>query len=397
MKNKNMGLSFWTSIAWFSFVFCIGGLGTYLTYNEPLTTDAWLHWIGPNAWKMDALRLMFAILVSFYVWWLLGNIRSGNFNIRELRALLPNGRTEWVILLVVSFIFLYAVCVYLPSSFEDIMSNPKVFEERGLMQNNAKLKVVHDKISNPLNDPAFNLSKELHRPAVPYFFYQLGFWFGAIWPMFNFILRTARQDWKIRTNSIVQFKQYLPKKPFTNKDANTKKFDVLLTAFHLRCRGIRERAQRYLSILLVLILCLIYENSTASHGTTLPEALELAKFAVWVFLGPVFVLFLTVVITGYHNTVEQVRSGIDMFIRSLTESGDNTELLDRARKFDDELITSKSGLAFLTTVLKSSSIAIPLLITIVGYVLQSVTEGEWVNIFVPKLLIDFVTNLYSGY
>jgi hypothetical protein len=416
-------MSYRTLIFYFGCVIAIAGLGTYLTYNGPLTTEAWQHWSGAGAWRLDFLRLIFAVLVASFILWRLGNLRSGPLNLQELRLVLPADRREWMVLYIVLGMFLYAVVIHLPASFKATMLDESTFQECrwvagnpplkdvhdkivnpeepagsqvcGLMAGNPLLKAVHDKLVNPEEHAGFNENVELHRPAIPYFFYQVGFWFGAVWVMFFCISRTARQDWRNRRQSVVDFNQRLPSLPLTSENATLREFDVMVTAFHRRSRGLRGRAQRYLSILLIFILCLIYENLTSSRGTVLPETIEIAKLAVWILLGPVLVIFMAVIITGYHQSVEQVRRVIDQFIETLTETGANSSLLDKSRKFDEDLSTSKSGLAFLTTVIKSSSIAIPLLISILGYILQSITGGEWIDILVPGILVDYVTSLYS--
>ena len=386
-------MSYRTLIFWFSCVLAIGGLGTYLTYNGPLTTDAWQYWSRASAWRLDFLRLLFAVMVAAYVLWRLGNLRRGPLDLKELRILLPVDRREWVVFSVIVCIFFWAVLIHLPTSFKETMQDKSIFLGDGLMANNPDLIAVHKKFIMPDKYPEFHPGKELHLPAIPYFFYQVGFWFGAGWSVFLCISRTARQDWRNRRQYIVEFNQRLPVQPLTAENATLREFDVMVTAFHRRSRGLRERAQRYLSVLLVFILFLIYENLTSSRGTILPESLEIAKLVVWVLLGPVLIIFMAVIITGYHQLVVRVRSVIDQFIETLTENGANSNLLDKARKFDEDLMTSKSGLAFLTTVFKS--IAIPLLIVILGYILQSITRGEWIDILIPGILVDFVTSLYS--
>jgi len=388
-------MSYRTLIFWFSCVIAIAGLGTYLTYNGPLTTEAWQYWSGAGAWRLDFLRLLFAALVAAYILWRLGNLRSGPLNLQELRILLPVGRREWMVLITIACVFLYAVLIHLPASFKTTMYDKSIFEHGGLMADNQKLKTVHNKFISSQKPPDFNENVELRRPAIPYFFYLTGFWFGAVWVMFTCIARTARQDWRNRRQSIDDFYQRLPSLPITAENATLREFDVMVTAFHRRSRSLRGRAQRYLSILLIFILCLIYENLTSSQGTILPESLEIAKLVVWILLGPVLFIFMAVIITGYHQSVEQIRNTIDQFIEILTETGANSSLLDKARQFDEELMTSKSGLAFLTTVFKSSSIALPLIISIVGYILQSITGGEWIEILAPEILVNFVTSLYS--
>lgn len=397
MKHEYASLSFRTAIFWFFGVIVIAGLGTYLTYNEPLTTGAWQHWKGSKAWILDVLRLLVLTIAAFYILWLLGNLRVGPLKLNELRMLFPRDRIEWAIFILASLVFIGAVFFWLPDSFENTMQETSIFSEGGYMADNTKLIEVHEKFLKAKENPVFDIWTELRRPAIPYFFYELGLCFGVVWTVFVCVMRNARRDWRFRNKSIADFNRQLPTQPFTAANATTKEFDVLLTAFHLRSRGLRDKAKRYLSVLLVLVLCIVYETSTMSHGTTLPETLDVAKFVVWVFLGPVFFIFLVVVITGYHHTVEQVRNGIDLFIVNLTESGANSDLLDKAIRFDDELITSKSGLAFSTTILKSSSIAIPLLISILGYVIQELTGGKWLNVFIPQLLIDFITDLYTGF
>lgn len=388
-------MSYRTLIFWFGCVIAIAGLGTYLTYNGPLTTGAWQHWSGAGAWRLDFLRLLFAVLVASFILWRLGYLQSGPLDLQELRILLPVDRKEWVVFSIVAILFLYAVLIHLPASFEATMRDGSIFLEDGLMAGNSPLEAVHKKLVSPNKPPGFDENIELHRPSIPYFFYRTGFWFGAVWMMFFCISRTARKDWQNRRQSIVEFDQRLPALPLAPENATLREFDVMVTAFHRRSRGLRGRAQRYLSILLVFILCLIYENLTSSHGTILPTSVEIAKLAVWILLGPVLVIFLAVIITGYHHSVEQVRCVIDQFIDTLTETGANSSLLDKARRFDEDLMTSKSGLAFLTSVLKSSSIAIPLLVAILGYVLQFISDGGWVDILVPGMLVDFVSSLYS--
>ena len=74
---------------------------------------------------------------------------------------------------------------------------------------------------------------------------------------------------------------------------------------------------------------------------------------------------------------------------------DKSKLLGEITNFREKLIWSYSPMSFIFSAIKSASIAIPLLLTLTIYIIQTIiTESNWLYIVFPRALAEYFQDLY---
>ena len=148
-------------------------------------------------------------------------------------------------------------------------------------------------------------------------------------------------------------------------------------------------------MLIVVILALLYEQLTPSHKTVTTEAVEWGKIMLWLLLGPVLPLFIIYVAFGYQGLARKLESGLDLLAEALARNRSEVDLLDKVIKARAELMWKQSPTEFVLTVVKSANIAMPLLIAVSGYVLHTLSGGQWIDVFVPREVVSLLQRLYQ--
>ena len=386
-----MFLSMRTAIAWFGLVTILAGFGALLTYQGPFTSAAWRAWSGEDAWILDVIRLFVTAGVAGYVLWQFGYLHRGPMDFRQLQTLVPGDWTEKLCFIASVLLFIWGVFWYLPNDFSEKLLDPSNFEEGGFLSANLELKDIHERMQTP----EFNHWNELIKPAFPYFIYRVGFWYGIVWLIFLSILRSVRRDLLMRRNEIREFWRISPARPFTPEHATPMTFDVLTSTFRFRVNELLKRAQRNLSVLLILVLYVLYEQLTPSRGTILPQTVEFGKLVLWFLLIPVLSTLVAVAAIGYQKAVNHMNDCLLIFAETLVKSGANSDLLAKVWALHNEIVWSRGPGVFVFSVVKSTNIAILLLVSLIGYVVHSFTGGQWIDIFVPNALVEFVRGIYA--
>jgi len=232
-------------------------------------------------------------------------------------------------------------------------------------------------------------------PYLPYSLYSIGLYIGIMLPALLCLIRRisfdknifsqAKKDLenlsRIDSNSvesftIIQFKQY--ELAFQN-------YVILLKNF----------SERYLPLILSTAIFLIIEQITSSKDTVTQAAIEITKILEWLLIGPTTLIFLISVAIGYQITVNGAEQKLRSFIDLIKMSPGKSEMLSEISNFREKLIWSYSPLSFIVSAVKSASIAIPLLLTLAIYIMQTImTESNWLYIVLPKAIAQYLKSLY---
>jgi hypothetical protein len=69
---------------------------------------------------------------------------------------------------------------------------------------------------------------------------------------------------------------------------------------------------------------------------------------------------------------------------------------DRVVSTRNSLIWERGSTEFVVSVVKSAGIAMPMAIALGGYVLDALSEGKWLSIFLPESVLAFIRSLYGA-
>ncbi len=148
-------------------------------------------------------------------------------------------------------------------------------------------------------------------------------------------------------------------------------------------------------MLLAVALGLLYEQLTPSHQTVTRAAVEYDKVVLWLVLGPALFILVTFVALGYQSAAQKVESGLSTFAETLVNDGKKSQLLDRVLAARAGLLWHQSPATFVFSVIKGATVSITLLVSVTAYVLHTLTQGEWIHIFVPSVVVDFIKSLFK--
>jgi len=300
-------------------------------------------------------------------------------------------------------IFILYVVFLLPASFEEKMSDPCRFavteqtsktekcpkSSRALIPKVSPLTNVHLELIKPEQDPDFNKFEELQRPAIPYFFYELALWFGVVWPIFISVIRSARSDITESRLWETAFNQHYSAELKVNQKVGSHGFDELVTAYHNRVTRLIKRAQCNLSVILILLACFLLEYYLDKPNTALQEAVDIGKKMVWLLLLPPIAAFVRTGVIGHRKATLKMNEQLRYYMDSLTNSHADSELLNKVRVHDDQLVWTKHTSAFVISVAKSNNVIIPIALLGAGAILDSMTGGSLINIFAPSDWVNF--------
>jgi hypothetical protein len=371
MTRSELQLGWRMVVLWYLIALFLSTCGTFLAYNGPLSSEAWQCWSGAGAWKRDVLRATVASLIAIFVLWHMRPALAKQKVLKHFLVFVPQRRHEWILFLGLTTLLLWLILVVLPEHFK-----------ANLPEN----------CLSALKDGEF---RQIRKPYFPYLFYVVGYWHGMVWPAFICLVRSIQWDLKWRQQAWARLVGSLPDQSLAGGWATSEAFERLLVAFQAYVLGLKEIAERYLPVLLALALGLLYEQLTPSHQTVTRAAVEYGKVVLWLVLGPALFILVTCVALGYQSAAQKVESGLGTFAETLVNDGNKSELLDRVLAARAELLWHQSPATFVFSVVKGATVSITLLVSITGYVLHTLTHGEWIHIFVPSMVVDFIKSLFK--
>ena len=113
-------------------------------------------------------------------------------------------------------------------------------------------------------------------------------------------------------------------------------------------------------------------------------------------LGPALFTFISVVAVGSQRTARRVQTILGALADNLSVEMEDSGLLGKVLEARAKLIWDQSSTAFLLAVIKSATVAMPLVIVFAGYIIEKINdEVQVIEFFLPKPLIDLITDFYS--
>lgn len=365
MNDSRRELTWGPILKWYLLMICLCFVGTYFAYNGPLSSDAWRSWCGAGAWKRDVMRAIVSALLAVFLLWNFQGASPISASLRKRQRALHLHRYEKALLLIVIALVIFFQFVLLPRSFG-----------KGLAA-----AVPH----------TFG---EIWKPYIPYLLYTSGLWIGIVYPIFLMLLRSVPEDWKEWRDSSARLDDSSSVKPAASIHEVRDSFAGIFLAFQDYVVKLKSVAERYVPVLLVTSVALLYEQLTTSSCTVTLLAEESGKLALWLLLGPALIVSLIVVAIGYQKAAHKAQAGFGLLIRTPTGASKETELLNDLLEARDGILWDRTPGEFVLSVLKSATLSVPLLFAVTTYVLNTLTAEGWVSIFVPKVIVSFFRTLY---
>jgi hypothetical protein len=354
---------------WYAAMVLLCAIGTFLAYKSPLSSEAWVLWSGEGAWKRDTMRAIVSSLLSIFVLWNLEILPAKPYSTSR-PTWSPLRRHEWKVVALILLVLGVSNFYFLPESF------------------------IGGLIEREINVP--HTFRQIMVPYFPYFLYVMCFWLGIVTPAFVCLLRRMNYDLEWWKGARQKLYDTLSRQR-SLEELTTSTFQELLASFQGYVIGLKNVAERYLPVLLAMSLALLHEQLTAAHKTATSTAVEAAKGASWLFLGPALLMFVALVALGYQSAVKKAEAGFSPYIDMLVESpNEKNDVLSSFLVLRTNLIWQESPLTFIITAVKSASVAIPLLLAVTAYVLKSVIDQTaWPSIFLPSGILSLLKDLYA--
>ena len=362
-------------LAYFAVAVAACTLSSLLTYQGPLASKPWTCWageLGELAWIRDGLRALVAAALAFCALAQMDAFAAeGPRSWRAFSTIFPSPGAELRATILLTVLAIASVPL-LGTDFK-----------QGLPE---RCKGV----------PIGSEMREIWAPYVLYLPYIVILWIGIVFPILLYLWRWVSQDLRWRTEVAQELRVAFASLPESLQE-KTRAFEHMRVAFEAYVLRLRETAERYVSVLVLVTIALLYEQTTASHRTGTDLAADIGKIALWLLLGPALFSFIVVVATGYQRTARRFEQVLTNIIGSLDRQGADAGLLDRMLKARGEIVWERSAAAFIVSVVKSATVAMPLLFALGGYVVSLLADDKslWVHIFVPKRISDFFKLLYS--
>ena len=364
-------------LLWYFIVLLFSILETYLAYNEPFGSEAWQIWsqAGKNAWIKDSIRGTAITLVSLFFLWNLNVLAAWRSEPESYYPIFRLAFYEKVIIIAFLSLLLILQFSYLR---EDFIHN---LPSKGYPS-------ITDK-------PEMYSFDKITLPYFPYSLYSIGLYIGIMLPVLLCFIRRISFDKNIFSRAKKDLENLSQLDAKSVESFTIFRFKQFELAFQNYVILLKNLSERYLPLILGTAIFLIIEQITSSKDTATQAAIEITKILTWLLIGPTLLIFLVSVAIGYQITVTGAEQKLRSFIGLIKMSPGKSEILGEIINFREKLIWSYSPLSFIISDTKSASIAIPLLLTLTIYVMQTIiNESNWLYIVLPKAIVQFFKSLY---
>jgi hypothetical protein len=345
---------------WLGGAVVVASTGTYLAYG-PLSSEAWQQWSGTGAWKRDAVRALITAVLTFFLLNNLGACSGTSRTTFRLRGY------EWVMIVVSGLVILALETVILPRSFME-----------GLRQR-----------GHAWSDTF----RDIYLPYFPYTLYMAGLWLGIALPNLLFLIRSIPVDYRWSRGNWETLRSEVDRNVDSTREPLEKDYRRLALAFEDYALGLKSLAQRYLPVIFVVTIALLYEQLTSSHLTVTDAAVEAGKVALWLLLGPAFLLCLLLVVFRYERAAKATLDALTGIANHPTVS---SELFDSALAMRSELSWRRGTFQFVLSLFQSAPFTIAFVVAISSYVVSAAVPGATlVNVLVPRAIVCFVAGLFT--
>ncbi len=233
-------------------------------------------------------------------------------------------------------------------------------------------------------------------PYFPYSLYSIGLYVGIMLPVLLCFIRRISFDRNLFSRAKKDLENLSQVDAESVESFTIFRFKQFELAFQNYVILLKNLSERYLPLILGTAVFLIIEQITSSKDTATQAAIEITKILTWLLIGPILLIFLLSVAIGYQITVRGAEQKLRSLIGLIRMSPSQNEILGEIIKFREKLIWSYSPLSFIFSAIKSASIAIPLLLTLTIYVMQTIiSESNWLYIVLPKAIVEFLNSLYQ--
>lgn len=347
------------AILWLGAAALVSTIATYLAYG-PLSSDAWQCWSGPGAWKRDALRVVLASILAFVLLRNMGAIRNSSQG--TVPKLMPQELA--VLCVVVGILIIHEVTVSARSFMADLPDR---------------------------HCPAYSGFRQIYFPYIPYTFYVLGLWIGVAFPVLIFLIRSLPADVRWSRANWNILRRAISREASTGPDLALN-YRELVLGFEDYVLGLKDLAQRYIPVIFIVSLVLLYEQLTPSSRTTTGAALEAAKLGLWILLGPAFLLCLVLVVFRYQRASEATVRALGAVA---AHAATDASLFDSVLEKRSELSWERGTLQFVLSIFQSATFTIAFIAAASSYALSSAVLGQrLLYILVPRAIIEFIKSLF---
>jgi len=355
-------------LLWFLLVLVVSTLGTYFSYHGVFSSEASRQWAKhqrANPITMDVSRVLLSAGAALLIVWNLGVFNARRTSEEPDLLCIALRRYERWIFGIVTTLLLASAFVFQP-----LYGFKKEVIDLGLP-----------------SQPAFD---QLVKPYFPYTLYMLGLWVGIVLPVFLVFIRSLVSDVDRGKRS----REVLG----TNRgDVNVTQlvFQQFVADFEDYFIFLKEAAERYLSVFLLLIIVLWVEQITPLESSATHFASEIVKTILWVFWIPAMLLSVYLLVKVYDDARSPVMSVLSAFAKNLRNEPDKHELFTRVIDKRIEL-SDRGGATFLKTVVINGRVSVYLLITVASPVIRLfLSQGGAKAIFPDWLINLFQRLIYS--
>lgn len=312
------------------------------------------------------LRAAITGLIALYTLWNMDALPS-KWSART-RNLAPLAQPwyEWAIL---------AMCMLAVIGYTFFLS-PQAFQQ--------ELKVL-----NILTEPRFD---EITKPYFPYFFYNLGYWIGIVFPVFLLFLRSVAEDYLAFKHARDPHEHAFMH--VRNAHEAQAAFEEYNSAFEKYFLFLKDVGERYISLLLAIVIVLAIQQLTFLSTSVLRQANEVAKAVIWAMLAPGLLIAGVTVMILFESAARRARCGLEALADRLTQITGARELLDKVLAARSELVWKRSPAAFLFSMTKTGGVAVPLLLAIIGYFARKLVGYTWPDLLLPKAVDSFFSSVF---
>lgn len=369
----------------------VGFLGTYFSYNGPLSSATWRYW-SEDAWLKDGARLLLVFIFANAILFLINFSKAeGTTNHDSDSSQYRRGYRYECIVIAIALIFLLI--------FNFAISPPSFHDELLVRLDEDKDTQKAERIRQLIENDYFN---EIYKPYFVYIFHSTSFWIGLSLSTMLSILRGFLPDWKDLTDVRKDIKETCNDSEEPAPEAGAKPIldldkivliKVKLSFFNAKLRDISER---YMPIGFIIIIGLLIESRTKAYESVTAIALEIIKFiALTVVLF--FVLTTFLLIAEHQRVIKLIDIYLDKVLQQWLSKGNletDSESIEKYTEFRRELAESQNSFDFFISTVKNASFLIPLLAVILVYLIDSIAGNDW-TFLVPRTILEIIESIYG--